>query len=66
MKIASFLFDLATEKAASGFRWDTPKSAHPCAGSGGDIHVATRSQRKPEAAFSFNLQLILSNCATYR
>jgi hypothetical protein len=51
------IFDRATENVASGFRWDTPKSAHPCAGSGGDIHVATRSQRKPEATFSFNLHL---------
>jgi len=51
-------FWFSAEKETRLHGWDTPKSAHPCAGSGGDIHVATRSQPCRQVSFSISTSVI--------
>jgi hypothetical protein len=35
--MAQFVVSFVKESEISIHRWDTPNSAHPCAGSGGDV-----------------------------
>ena len=56
----------SAEKEGRMHGWDTPKSAHPCAGSGGDIHVATRSQPCMRPSFSISTNVIAEKSKRYK
>jgi len=59
LKVIGLLdFCIPAEKEACRHGWDAPKSAHPCAGSTGDIHVARRSQPCLQASFSVSTSVL--------